>query len=72
MAPAGRLLAGTGEGAGPPEESRAALTQLAPVTELTSRSVCAYFAALLAGGLDRRLALAAAPGRFEIECETGA
>jgi histidine phosphotransferase ChpT len=71
-APGGLLLAGTGEGAGPPAESRAALARIAPVTELTARSVCAYFAALLAEGLDRRLTFTAEPGRFEIKCEAGA
>ena len=70
--PGGLALTVTGEGDGLPAESRAALTKIAPVGELTSRSVCAYFAALLAEGLSRRLALTAGSGRFEIKCETGA
>ena len=68
----GLMLTGTGEGDGPPAESRAALIKIAPVAELTSRSVCAYFAALLAEGLSARLTLAVEPGRFEIKCEAGA
>lgn len=71
-APGGLALTGTGEGDGPPVEIRAALTKIAPVAELTARSVCAYFAALLAEGLGRRLTLSVEPGRFEIKCETGA
>jgi histidine phosphotransferase ChpT len=68
----GLALTGTGEGDGPPAESRAALTQIAPVAELTARSVCAYFAGLLAGGLGRRLVLTAEPGRFGVKCEADA
>jgi histidine phosphotransferase ChpT len=69
---AGLILSGTGAGEGLPAESRDALIRLAPVTELTARSVCAYFAGLLAEGLGRRLVLAAEPERFQIKCEAGA
>jgi histidine phosphotransferase ChpT len=71
-APSGLMLTGTGEGVGFPAESKDALSGNAAVVELTSRSVCAYFAALLANGLGRRLALAVQPGQFEIKCEAGA
>lgn len=69
---AGLELTGVGAGDGLPAESRDALTQIAPVAELTARSVCAYFAGLLAQELGRRLVLTAEPGRFLIKCEAGA
>jgi histidine phosphotransferase ChpT len=69
---AGLVLTGVGAGDGLPAESRDALTQIAPVAELTARSVCAYFAGLLAQELGRRLVLTAEPGRFLIKCEAGA
>lgn len=68
----GLILAGAGPGDGLPSESRDALTQITPVAELTSRSVCAYFAGLLAQGLGLRLVIAAEPGRFRVTCQTGA
>lgn len=68
----GLTLTATGAGDGLPQESRDALTRISPVGELTSRSVCAYFAGLLAEGLRRRLTLTAEPGHFQIKCETGA
>jgi histidine phosphotransferase ChpT len=70
--PDGLRLTGTGEGGGIPAESLDALTQIAPAAELTSRSVCAYFAGLLAQRLGRRLVVTAEPGRFQIKCEAGA
>jgi histidine phosphotransferase ChpT len=65
-------LTATGEGDGPSPEMRAAMTLAAPVEELTSRSVGAYFAGLLARELGCRLGLAAEPGGFRIICEAGA
>jgi histidine phosphotransferase ChpT len=68
----GLVLTATGAGGGLPEESRNALTRAAPVADVTSRSVCAYFAGLLAAELGRWLALTAEPGWFRVRCETGA
>ena len=68
----GLILTGAGAGEGLPPESRDALIRLAPVTELTARSVCAYFAGLLAEQFGARLMLTAEPGRFQIKCEAGA
>jgi histidine phosphotransferase ChpT len=68
----GVALSGIGDGDGPPPQTRAALTPAAPVESLTSRNVGAYFAAVLAETLGRRLVLKAEPGRFQIKCETGA
>jgi histidine phosphotransferase ChpT len=68
----GIALTATGEGEGPSAENRDALILAAPVGELTSRSVCAYFAGVLAQGLGRRLVLTREPGSFRIKCEAGA
>ena len=68
-APGGIVLSATGEGNGLPQESRDALALTAPVAELTSRSVTAYFAGMLASSLGRRLVLTAEPGRFRINTE---
>jgi len=51
---AGPRVEGFGEAAGVSSEARAALTLAAPVAELTSRTVQAYFTGLLAGGLGCR------------------
>ena len=60
-----------GEGAGPSAEITDALALGAPVEALTSRSVGAYFAGLLAQSLGCRLRVAAKPGGFSILCEVG-
>jgi|HubBroStandDraft_6_1064221.scaffolds.fasta_scaffold13427_5 histidine phosphotransferase ChpT len=68
----GVALTGIGDGDGPPPQTRDVLTPAAPVESLTSRNVGAYFAAVLAETLGRRLVLRAELGRFQITCETGA
>jgi len=65
----GVTLNATGEGAGPPQESCDALSASIPVDALTSRGVGAYFAGVLAAGLDRRLVLSREPGGFRIACD---
>jgi histidine phosphotransferase ChpT len=62
-------VAAIGEGEGPSADNSAALTLRASVADLTSRSICAYFAGLLAGRLGRRLCVASTPGGFRIYCE---
>ena len=62
-------VAASGEGAGPSAELVDALALKTPVEALTSRTVGAYFAGLLAGALDRRLRVTAEPGGFRILCE---
>jgi histidine phosphotransferase ChpT len=64
-------ISATGEGAGPSAEIGEALALEAPVEALTSRTVNAYFAGLLAGTLNQRLRVAVAPGGFRIFCEAG-
>jgi histidine phosphotransferase ChpT len=64
-------VAARGEGPGPSVETRDALSLSAPIDALTSRSVGAYFAGLLARSLGRRLRVAAEPGGFRIVCEAG-
>ncbi len=57
-------VAAEGEGVNLPPELRAALDTEAPVDQLTSRTIHAYFTARLAGQLGASLALAeVAPGR---------
>jgi len=69
---AGRVaVAAIGEGPGPSAETSAALARQAPVEALTSRTVGAYFAGLLAETLGCRLRVAAEPGGFRIVCEAG-
>jgi len=58
-----------GEGPGPSAEIGGALTLSAPVEALTSRTVGAYVAGLLAGQLGCRLRVAAESGGFRILCE---
>ena len=60
-----------GEGAGPSAEASDAMSLQASVEALTSRTVGAYFAGLLAKALGRRLRVAAEPGGFRIVCEAG-
>jgi histidine phosphotransferase ChpT len=64
-------VAARGEGPGPSAETVDALSLSPPVDALTSRSVGAYFAGLLAQSLGRRLRVAAEPGGFRIVCEAG-
>lgn len=68
----GLTLMGAGAGDGLPPESSAALTLSTAVAELTSRSVCAYFAGLVAAGLGQRLVVTAEPGGFRVKSEAGA
>jgi histidine phosphotransferase ChpT len=65
----GVAVSAVGEGEGPSEEARDALTLATPIEALTSRTIGAYFAGVAAKTLDRRLAIAAEPGRFRIICE---
>jgi histidine phosphotransferase ChpT len=64
-------LTAIGDGDGPPQESREALDPTVSIATLTSRSVGAYFAGVLASALGRRLVLTKEPGRFRITCEVG-
>ena len=64
-------LSARGEGTGPSAEAGDAMSLRAPVPALTSRTVGAYFAGLLAKTLDYRLRVTAEPGGFRILCETG-
>ena len=68
---AGEAVAVTadGEGARLSDEATAALLLQTPVEALTSRTVGAYFAGLLARQLQRRLNAAAEPSGFRISCE---
>ena len=63
---AGPEVEASGEGAGPSPEARAALTLTAPVADLTTRTVGAYFAGLLAAARGSRLAVSDLPGGFAI------
>jgi histidine phosphotransferase ChpT len=64
-------VAAQGEGPGPSVDMSEAMALRAPVEALTSRTVGAYFAGLLARALGRRLRVAAEPGGFWISCEAG-
>jgi histidine phosphotransferase ChpT len=66
----GIAVTATGEGEGPSAEAVAALTLAVSAEALTSRTVGAYFAGLLAQTLNRRLRVAAQPGGFRMFCET--
>jgi histidine phosphotransferase ChpT len=59
-------IAAIGEGAGPSPEIGDALTLKSPVETLTSRTVGAYFAGLLAQSLKHQLSVAIEPGGFRI------
>ena len=61
-------VAASGDAAGPSAEATDALTMQAPVELLTSRTVPAYFAGLLARQLGYRLQVVADPGGFRISC----
>lgn len=67
----GVALSARGEGTGPSAEASDAMSLRAPVPALTSRTVGAYFAGLLAQTLDHRLCVTPEPGGFRILCETG-
>ena len=68
----GITLTASGDGSGPSNETREALALATPVAELTSRSVGAYLAGILSGGLGRALVVTAEAGRFQIKCEASA
>lgn len=63
---AGPEIDGAGESGGFTPEAVAALALAAPVAALTTRTVGAYFAALLADAQGRRLTLAARPSGFRL------
>lgn len=65
----GVAVAAHGDGTGPSAEMGAAMSSSAPVETLTSRTIGAYFAGLLARALGRRLRVAAEPGGFRIVCD---
>ena len=65
----GIAVAARGEGDGPSPESRDALGLATPAEALTSRTVGAYIAGLLAQALGCRLRVAGEPGGFRILCE---
>lgn len=62
------IVCGFGEG-GPAAESREAIGLQVPVADLTSRSITAYFAALLACRIGRKLRLADISGGFVVVAE---
>jgi len=65
-------LDGRGEGTGPTEPVRAALSLVTPLDELTSRTAGAYFTGLLAARLGRRISVEREPGRFRLALARGA
>ena len=65
----GPALEAVGEGNGIPPEIRAALSLETPIGELNSRTVGAYFAALLAESLGSRIVAADRPGGFSLAVE---
>ncbi|HVH82641.1 MAG TPA: histidine phosphotransferase family protein [Stellaceae bacterium] len=69
---AGPTITAAGEGTGPSAEARDALTLTAPVEALSSRTIGAYFAGLLARGLGRRVNVGVEPGGFRLSCEPDA
>jgi histidine phosphotransferase ChpT len=66
---AGPEIEARGQGAGPSPEVRAALVLAAPVAALTTRTVGAYFAGLIAEAQRCRLAIADRPGGFSLATE---
>ena len=64
-------VAGIGEGAGPSTEIAEALMLKTPIEALTSRTIGAHFAGLLAQLLGRQLLVTADPGGFRIFCGAG-
>lgn len=67
----GVQLDAVGGGAGPSPEMRTALGLATPSAELTTRTVGAYFAGLLADAQGCRLVVADQPGGFRISAERG-
>ena len=63
---AGPEVEASGEGTGPSPEARAALALAAPVEALTTRTVGAYFAGLLAEMQGLRIAVSDRPGGFRL------
>ncbi len=63
---AGPEVDATGAGTGPSPEARAALALATPAAELTTRTIGAYFAGLLAEAQGFRLAVADRPGGFRL------
>jgi histidine phosphotransferase ChpT len=59
-------IAASGDGDGPSPEARAALLLAAPVEALTTRTVGAYFAGLIASAQGLRLGIADRSGGFEL------
>jgi histidine phosphotransferase ChpT len=59
-------IAASGDGTGPSAEARAALLLEAPVEALTTRTVVAYFAGLVASAQGLRLGIADRSGGFEL------
>jgi len=64
-------VAAQGDGSGPSAEMVDALSLSVSTDALTSRSVGAYFAGLLARSHGRRLRVAVEPGGFRIVCDAG-
>jgi histidine phosphotransferase ChpT len=63
---AGPQIEASGEGTGPSPEARAALLLEAPVPALTTRTVGAYFAGLIAEAQGLRVQIAPADGSFQL------
>jgi len=63
---AGPELEAMGEGSGPSQEIRTALSPGAAVGELTPRTIAAYFAAQLAAALECRIDFIGSPGSFRL------
>lgn len=61
----------TGDGIGLSPEARAALSLATAAADLTTRTVGAYFAGLLADALGRRLVVAEKPGGFRVSVARG-
>lgn len=67
---AGPQVDASGEGNGPSPEARAALVLAAPIETLTTRSVGAYFAGLIAAAQGLRLGIVDASGGFSLIAES--
>ena len=68
---AGPQIDAAGEGSGVSPEMRTALAPSAPAAELTTRTVGAYFAGLLAETQGCRLVIADRPGGFRLAADAG-
>ena len=71
LGPQGPEVNAIGAGTGPAPEARAALMLATPPAELTSRTVGAYVAGLLAEAQGGRLAVGERPGGFRLSLEPG-